>query len=765
MRDERLPQLGAILNGTAVADSLAAACLDRTKGWKIEECNAGHVRYKPGKNCLVRYDAVLVRGEETKRQMWYGLAYEPGGSESRFEKALKGSAPRSAEVGPGIAHLDGLGMVVWAFPNDRKLRGLEIMTDSALLWEEVFADSGEAAGSTQIVRYIPEHGCTAKLTVRSGRRYFAKLTTAGDAETSRLHSRALGREAWTTAQFGIRVQAEVPGTPANGMDDLAECARALARFHQQDMPNLAPAKDADGAMAIERARILLSRYESADWLLDQVVSRRCEPVASATLHGDLHVKNFLVSGGSAELIDLDTVHAGDPLADIASFAASLYHRALLAGEGIETVDSAVEEFLQVYQSCVPWRFEARDVATQVARALIAERACRSITRCKGDVVDALLAAARRMLYANAITAGVPSSARDWMEHFCAKARIRRGALIDVDYRTYRKAGSLAKSSATVVWRDAAGIHAERIGPEPRRWEIAAEVEQIRECLPVERATQVEMDVLNVRPGNRITARYRVATASGGNVVIYGKTYEDSRGSEIAGRLARLEQAGFFMPRPLGYSEPIRTVWQEAFPGVPLLERLSGADEAALLGEAAARVAFLHESGLDCPARLTVGEQLVDLEKKLAKLGTVVPEHASRFGRITARLRERMRGLAPVTACVVHGDLHIGQFMVSVGRVALFDFDETSVGDPCEDFAAFTANLHAHGYPAGRVQQISETLLNAYAECRGGFQMPQDRLRWHTAVHLLTRAYRALIQLRPGLDQIVERTLALAEQCI
>lgn len=760
MKDARLPQLRAILDAKAIAAMLEEPCRAQYGAASIVECRVGHVRYKPEKRCLVRYDLSLDGAQTSRQLMWYGLAYEPGTSESRYEKAKRGAGP-----GEIIVHLERLGMVLWAFPSDRKLRGLEVMADAADLSQEVFGSRSIPPARTELVRYIPEHGCTVRLTAADSRRYYAKLTTAGDTASICAHARAMGREAWVTPNRGVIVQAEIPGVPATGVDDLEKCAAALARLHQQPISGLPPGPDPTSSMQIEGALRILAAHSSAGWLLDEIANRWPGPTASATVHGDLHLKNFLVSGDSAQLIDLDTLHSGDPLEDVGSFAASLYHRALLSQAGVAAADAAIAQFLHVYAQSVPWNLQPEHIATHVARALVTERACRAITRCKGDVVEPLLAIARRILHRQSLSSRTPITARDWMEEFHAYARIRTGVVLDVDYRTYIQSKSWPKSSVTVTWRDAAGIHVERIGPEPAKWDVPPAPQPIIDHLPVPDAERVEAELVNYRPGCRLAARYRVVTRAGVTRKLFGKSYTDCRGEAIYERMAQLYAASFPMPRPLGYSAAVRTVWQETFEGEPLLDALTGVRQESLIEDAASRVAHLHSSYLTCPTRPTLVAQHADLAKKLAKLAATVPQHAARLIRITEQLAAALDGLPPAEACVVHGDLHIGQFRVDGGEVVLFDYDEISIGDPCEDLAAFTANLHGMFQSGSRASEIADSLIAAYTRRPGAHPISETRLRWHTAVQLLTRAYRALIQLRPDFDRRIDRNLHLAEQLL
>ncbi len=154
----------------------------------------------------------------------------------------------------------------------------------------------------------------------------------------------------------------------------------------------------------------------------------------------------------------------------------------------------------------------------------------------------------------------------------------------------------------------------------------------------------------------------------------------------------------------------------------------------------------------------------DLAKKMAKLAVVLPEEADRLRRLVDKLANRIATLPAIAPCVVHGDFHIRQLMARGLNVALFDFDELGWGDPVEDFGNFIADLHGDGFEESFVASGAKTLLDGYRR-EGGSEVPPERLCWHTAVQLLSRAYRALLQLKPDFDVRVQRHIRLAEDLV
>jgi aminoglycoside phosphotransferase (APT) family kinase protein len=766
--DPQLPQLATVLDEQRMLGILGDGCLADPKRYEARSCEIEHVRYKPSANCLIRYDLVLNdrRHNHELRQILCGRAYPRGESVSRWLKAQDGLTQSGPGVRP-ISHFPALDLIVWGFPNERKLRDVSVLLDAIRLRDEILPGIVGAGAirsiTTELIRYVPEHGCTAcvrALTLKGAVVLYGKIQSAGDGARTCALARALGREAWYQPAYKISWQGELEGRPAT-VADCPEIARAVARLQLRHLEGL---KESPRLARTDQALRLLNAHPEAIEILADADQRISHPGTAATLHGDAHLKNFIVNGGEAEAIDLDTLCAGDPLEDVGSFAASLYHRAALDGVNLALVDRAVAQFTAEYVRNVPWPADARSVAAHTARALIVERACRCITRRKGDVLETLIATAARLL-------ADTQTARDVMRHFAARAAARPGRLVDVHYKTFRKRTSWGKSYATVAAERDGVIEVERYGSQEGWWRFphdpampwAATVldpQAVLAELPV-RADRVEIEVLNYRPEDRVTARYRLYS-NGTPFTIYGKTYADDRGATIYQRMLALNRAGYFGPPPLGYSARVRTMWQAAFAGRPVRDCITGCNVTELLTEAAVQLHALHASGIACPTRMPLQEQWSELHKKLAKLATVAPEYRPRFDALTGRLRDLLPSLTPVPAKVVHGDFHLRQLMVQDSRVALFDLDEIGYGDATEDFGCFVADLHSDGFDRAFVGAARKALLTAYAEVDGS-GVPADRLRWHTAVQILTRAYRALLQLNPDFDSRLKKYVALTEE--
>lgn len=796
MMDDRLPQMQAALNPQTMTAVLSDEFLRPVGNYDLRSCRITYIRYKPGKTCLICYGLDVYDRDLgiSVSQLVCGRIYEPGGSVKQWQKATSATTT-PVRIGRPLTHIPAMHMVLWAFPNDRKLRGLHRLLEPDYLRRHVlpcFFPSPDISDVVpQLIRYVPEDRCTVRVSMRvSGRQIalYAKAYLGDEGERTyevmtALHnadSADLVVPKPIQYSAGILWQEEIEGTEADLDFDSEACARALAALHRTFLPDLEQRTKADLLRRTEEARLQVRTAGLASELLEEVCDelvRRADglgPLPLATVHGDLTTKNLLVKKGTAALIDLDNVRSGNPLEDLGSLFASIYYRAALQETGIANPDQVAQAFAQAYASGVPWRVHERDLAWYCAHALISERVSCCIKQQKpgtAEIVVSLVMIAKHLLD-KAVTA------HDVMRRFAAAVEAIPGKRVDVHYRTYRARKSWHKSYVTVAYRsdDGGDICVSRSGAQRTSWVFpndptmpwlrsAVEPELVKQLLPVP-AQNVSVDVLTYRPEERCTLRYRVGTG-GHQAVLYGKTYAKDEGRavhKLLDSLWRLSDGGgpvFPMPGPAGYLVDLKMVWQEEWSGQPLSSCLDRPDAEELLSAAANRLAFLQSSALTVSPGLSHSQQMAELEKKVAKLATVFPEWESRLQNITTELRQRMTDLKPESCCVIHGDFHLRQLVVQGGQVALFDFDDVAVGDPVEDLGHFVADLYSHDLDERGAVWIADSLLRAYQRQTRKL-IEEDRLAWHTAVQLLAQAYRSLLHLMPNLEQRANRLLSKAE---
>ncbi|WP_445371288.1 aminoglycoside phosphotransferase family protein [Methylomonas sp. HW2-6] len=274
-----------------------------------------------------------------------------------------------------------------------------------------------------------------------------------------------------------------------------------------------------------------------------------------------------------------------------------------------------------------------------------------------------------------------------------------------------------------------------------------------------------IEIVNYRPEIRCTARYRFAASEAEPArVVYGKTYADERGRTVYDNLHGLQKqsqsdAAFIMPEALAYIADRHTLWLEGLHGEALAEldfEVSVADKIPAITNAL--VAFHQLTPPPLPV-VTSQQQLQEWRKKADKLSHAYPAIQSALTSLLAELRQN-RPVFEIQG-LIHGDFHIDQLLVLPnGSLALFDYDELSIGDPLQDLANFAADLYNYPYAITAIDRLVQQLFADYASFDRNQSHPQ-RFAWHLRGQLLTRAYRTFIQQKSAAPQRAADFIALA----
>ena len=314
----------------------------------------------------------------------------------------------------------------------------------------------------------------------------------------------------------------------------------------------------------------------------------------------------------------------------------------------------------------------------------------------------------------------------------------------------------------MVWQfpnDPALPHlAQAVEPEKAKRHLASQISN--DC-------NVKVEIVNYRPEIRCTAWYELDNLNTGySSTYFGKIYADDRYKHIYNRLQWLQQhmdQQVFLIAPLaGYSDNIKTFWQEKLEGQPLLEVITIANYGKLLEQAAQLLSILNQCQVPCPSRKATHDQLKEVTKKIKKLKRVFPHLQERLIQLQLDLETRLEQLAPVPLQVVHGDFHIRQMLIHQEQVVLFDFDECSLGDPIEDLAHFIADLYTYSFDTSLIENMSQSFLDSYT-LHSHYDIPLDRLAWHLQIQFINRAYRNYLQQKPDLNKQAEVCIILAEK--
>ena len=447
--DTRLPQLPIILDEEVMREKLQncmfASDSKRTQ-FVVRQCKIIQTRYKPGSSCMVSYRLHIenMSTGENREQIVCGRAFPEGRSQSKREKA-EARPLVQPRFGKPLLHLPDIEMVLWSFPNDRKIRTLPAVIAEAQRapefspnWLTSHRGPGwHVVGTTSnLVHYVGEHTCTVRTSIDlldTARRTRQTMVIFGKtyydeegAQTDRVmrqlwnsESRKNGRlglaqPLWYDAPHKALWQLGIQGTTLEtcaieqpeSVQLLTEAAHTIGAFHGTRLSGI---RSVTIQTLIDKLGVvspmLMQARPTCKPVLVPLLARLAAQAKSipasptATLHGDLHLKNLFLTNGKIALIDLDNVCEGPPGLDIGSFIAGLLTTALTKGSSLSQMTSRLHTFLEHYHQSVAWKVDQPTVAWFTAMALVIERAHRCITRLKDDrrgQVEALLNLADRI---------------------------------------------------------------------------------------------------------------------------------------------------------------------------------------------------------------------------------------------------------------------------------------------------------------------------------------------------------------------------------
>jgi hypothetical protein len=360
-----------------------------------------YARWKPRTSVTCLYDVQLADG------VGLTLGLKRYASDKARQLAGKLAGQRTASSRPGhareLALLPEESLLLWLFPRDRVLAGIEPSLDPR--W---FARTVEAAGllpersvrrrrlRTCVLRYKPERRCVVRfdLHLRPGgalRHVVARFHPPGTLEAQL--RRRLGFERavddglvpdtlFVDGRRGLVVERwlDVEAAAPCDFEHAPVAGGILARIHRS-----LPAEGAGGPAL--RLPSDLPELFAADARLGSLGAELPAPLRDRPItwiHGDVHPDQFARErgDGSWRLLDLDAVGPGDPMRDLASWAADHLHER----PGTE-VDDAIEALVTGYG---PRRHvDFRRLLPRLAEELVL-RAAAALRRLEEDAVEVAL---------------------------------------------------------------------------------------------------------------------------------------------------------------------------------------------------------------------------------------------------------------------------------------------------------------------------------------------------------------------------------------
>ncbi|MEO5658994.1 MAG: phosphotransferase, partial [Polaromonas sp.] len=290
-----------------------------------------------------------------------------------------------------------------------------------------------------------------------------------------------------------------------------------------------------------------------------------------------------------------------------------------------------------------------------------------------------------------------------------------------------------------------------------------------------RGTLVDHEIAIVQyvPEQRLTARVDLHWETGGQQAgqrVYAKSSRVPDGATAHAILHALQdspawRAGCLRtPRALLWQPDFELRWQLGLPGRALLD-LPPNEAACLANQLGAQLATLHATPVQTPCELTRAVLHKRLVQVTEVLGEALPVSRATLVQLAQDLTDGLRWLDGAALVTLHGDLHPRNVLADDGILALIDLDDLHRGPALLELGAWIAEgmyrATLEGAEPTRDQRAWQALLEGYADAGGSRPLPQA-MAWACAWNLLCqRAWRCVVNLKPGRFAIAPRLIALA----
>lgn len=324
--------------------SLLAGLSKQLDTSQIDSIKLNYLRYKPGMNCLARYELKTYDGTICAYAKAHGVDAGTKVKKSRGRPVI------DSTLGPGRVILQDRQIIFSLFPNDAKLFNLQCLSDANYrkrLFTRVFGTDSQWRESVldESLNYKPERRYVTRLRRPDGQYALAKFYTNSGYTKAHTISRKLNPSRLShypetlgrSTKYNVVAYKWQPGTTLRQLNtsgklsgaDLVATAESLVEFHTSagnglTQPDTGLRVDRIAALADQLA-VLLPHLEQRAKAVAQKLSHWLSQQAPMTqpVHGDFYDKQAIINNGRVRLIDLDAACLGNPLLDLGSFIAHL----------------------------------------------------------------------------------------------------------------------------------------------------------------------------------------------------------------------------------------------------------------------------------------------------------------------------------------------------------------------------------------------------------------------------------------------------------
>lgn len=695
----------------------------RSAGLDASSAKANYIRLKPGSGALLGLELDLrLENGDTVTLPAYLRTHDADRTAQLVRKWHPGRAVPTP-FGDGVRLLPGGRSALFLFPNDAAVRGMRFVAQLDKLKRALGTLPAVSRGRLRVrgrrsilhtVRYKPER----RLILRAGLRL--KDDASGDQEEQRLflrfftddrgarlsrwsenlHAGPLG--AVVPQPYGalldgrLLVEEDVEGRPlyvdvlhgSAPADRLAEVVCALHRTPLSGLPSL------DSDVLLRRATEIGRNLRFVAPHLAPRIERLLGALRAAaptdgvecTVHGDLHMHQFLVTRSDLVVVDFERAGRGDPLLDLGHLTA----HALLLEHREPDHAAAVAEFRHEVTEGVLARTPGSRAASVpffvglglLERALLPfrrlerdwEDRCGAVLDIALEQLDARLDSAppARPAYFARAAFGVfhPRPDAPWPGHVVGRGNRRRyGEYLPASDR-FAPIDPLAdpRLPALASWLSRGELVTYRVG---RR--ATVRLEQERSFAKVVRP----------RRASSIAVRYRA---------MHEARYRSTDGFPRVPRLAHCdEEAGVLV--------------MDQLPGTPLHRLLTApvpVADAALAAVGRGLAAF-HSHPADPRLDAHHRPPPRPLPTWIELVAPHDPALSARCAQVAETIPPPREGVRAIRT-FVHGDLHDRNILIDGPEIGLLDLDQLGLGSPTEDVGNLAAHFVLRALQAGRTPE-------------------------------------------------------------
>lgn len=406
--DPELPGLSGLLNPQLMERYLRP--VDGLAARQNSDSRVAYVRYTPSKSCLASY--VLAGNESGKANrclFGYGICLSSKAFADICSEVSAREWTKSTE-GPPIAVLPDQQIIFFAFPNDRRLAGLQILGPEIDLRRFLSTDQPNELSlpnkslTTNLVVYKPERRavfCCKRACKPND--VVAYLKVYPDERATTVHATLTRLNQWQGFQGDFAIPRvlgfardqhvlAISGLPGIKLESLIEdasafvafeaTAHALASLHSHNDPEVPQSFLTDYLTAAQTSLISLGQarpdLKGEIKEVSALLHTRLPADESCTtgfLHGDLGL-NVLVDSGRIGFIDFDRAQTGPIGADIGNLLSRLHHRACASSPQRLALN---EVFMRAYSRAAKLTLAPHMISWWIALSLIQDT-LRSVRR-------------------------------------------------------------------------------------------------------------------------------------------------------------------------------------------------------------------------------------------------------------------------------------------------------------------------------------------------------------------------------------------------